>query len=217
MVAQCIAPIQGSLFRMMRLDSCGAPVLGTGSLIVSAGFVQVQASPQYEDPTQYRKRRADGVNCVNRRGPEQFERDELTIEFCSIDPDGVVISTGQQLITSGTTGTGFWIKEGPVTARWSLEVWQADSETCTGASPRFAYWAWPNLSSARLTDMTIEDNALAWSVVANSEKANPSWNVPGASKPIPMPPPSGAHRGFNINTVPVPAETGCGSATLAIP
>lgn len=217
MVAQCIAPIQGSLARIMRLDVCGAPVTGTGSLIVIDGFVQVQASPQYQDPTIYQKKTAAGVPCVNRRGPDQFLRDELTIEFCSIDPDAVAITTGQTLVVSGTTGTGFWIKEGLLTARWSLEVWQADSDTCTGASPRYAYWAWPNIAAARLTDMNIQDDVLQWQLVGNTEKANTTWNVPGTAKPMPLPPPANAHRGFNINTVPPPATTGCGATTLNIP
>jgi hypothetical protein len=217
MVADCIAPIQGTRARIMRLDSCGAPVTGAGSLIVIDGFVNAAVSPQYEDGTVYQKKKADGSNCVNRRAPDNFLRDQITFEFCSIDPDAVVITTGATLVSSGSTGTGFWVKEGAMTARWSLELWQADSLTCTGASPRFAYWAWPHLAAARLNDMTIEDNTLVWSVTANTEQANLTWNVPGTAKPMTLPPPALAHRGFNINTVPVPAVTGCGAASLAIP
>src|SRR5262245_50018722 len=119
MVADCIAPIQGTRARIMRLDACGAPVTGAGSLIVIDGFVQAAVSPQYEDGTIYRKKKADGSNCVNRKAPDNFERDQITFEFCAIDPDAAVITTGATLVVSGASGTGFWIKEGAMTARWS--------------------------------------------------------------------------------------------------
>jgi hypothetical protein len=209
MVAECIAPVQGTRARIVKEDSCGAPVVGAGSKIVIDGFVQVQVAPQYEDGTVYRKRNAQGVNCVNTRGNDQFERDELTVEFCAIDPDAVVITTGQQLIVSGATGIGFWINEGPVAARFSLEVWQADSDTCTGVAPRYAYWAWPHVRAARLNDMTIEDQTLQWQLTAFTEKANTAWNV-GAGY-IPLPPPALAHRGFTTNRSTPPAVTGCGA------
>ena len=216
MVARCISPIQGSRARIMRLDECGLPVAGAGSLIVLDGFVSVSPSPQYEDGTTYQKRKADGSYCVNRRAPDQFTRDEVSVEFCSIDPDAVVITTGQTLVSSGATGTGFWIKEGLVSARWSLEVWQADSDTCTGATPQYAYWIWPNLSAARLNDMTIEDDVLEWTLTAFSEKANVGFALAGPTDPIPVPVPANAHRGFNVTTVPPPATTGCGAASLSL-
>lgn len=217
MTAQCISPIQGTRARIMRLDSCAAPVTGAGSLIVFDGFVSVAVSPQYEDGVEYTKKQANGVKCVNRKGNDQFSRDQLTIEFCAIDPDAVVITTGQSIVVSGATGTGFWVKEGEVSARWSLEIWQADSETCTGASPRYAYWVWPHLAAGRLNDFTVEDDVISWQITASSAAGSTSFNVPGTSKPIPFPLPTGAHRGFNINTVPPPTATGCGAQSLSIP
>lgn len=216
MVAECIAPIQGTRARIMREDECGLPVEGAGSLIVIDGFVSVGVSPQYEDATLYQKKRADGSYCVNRRGNDQFTRDELTIEFCSIDPDAVVVTTGQEIIATGATGTGFWLKEGPVTARWSLEVWQADSETCAGATPRYAYWLWPHLAAGRLNDLSIEDDVLEWSITASTEKTNTGFGLPNAEEPVPMPPPANGHRAFNVTTLAPPAASGCGAVTLSL-
>jgi hypothetical protein len=217
MTAECMSPIQGSLFRIIRLDECGAPVTGAGSLIVGAGFVEVAVSPQYEDGTEYKLKRADGVFCVNRRGNDQFNWDEVDIRFCSVDPDAVVITTGQELVTTGApaTGTGFWVVEGDIEARWGLEVWQADSETCTGATtPRSAYWAWPHLGAGRLSDFTITDDVIEWRITARTLAANTAWgHGPGAVKYIGQVP-TGAHRGFNITRLPLPSETGCGAATL---
>jgi len=216
MTAQCISPIQGTRARIVRLDECGAPVTGAGSLVVMDGFVEVQVSPQYSDGTEYQQKRANGTFCVNRRGNDQFNWDELDIQFCAIDPDVAVLTTGQSLVVTGApaTGTGFWLVEGEVNARWSLEVWQADSDTCTGASPRSAYWAWPHLGAGRFSDMTINDGVLEWRITARTQKANTVWGAgPGAVKYISAVP-ANAHRGFNITNLPLPSVTGCGATTL---
>ena len=218
MAAECMSPIQGTRARIVRLDACGVPVTGAGSLIVFDGFVEVAVSPQYEDGTQYQLRNAQGRYCVNNQGDDQFSRDEVDIRFCTIDPDAVVITTGQTLIVTGApaTGTGFWVTEGAVGARWSLEVWQADAETCTGTQARYAYWAWPHLSSGRLQDFTIADDVIEWRILARSKAANLAWaRGPGAVKYVPANVPAGAHRGFNIVYIDPPAVTGCGAVTLA--
>jgi hypothetical protein len=217
MAAEAISPIQGTRARIIRLDECGVPVTGTGSLLVFDGFVEVQVAAQYEDGTQYRLRKANGVFCVNRRGNDQYSGDEVNVRFCAINPDAVVITTGQELIVTGSpaTGTGFWVKEGDISARWGLELWQADSETCTGEDLRSAYWAWPHLSAGRLGDFTVADDVIEWRVVARSNQANTLWGAgPGTIKYINQVP-EGAHRGFNITRLPLPDLTpGDGAATL---
>lgn len=210
-----ISPIQGELIRIMRLDECGVPVSGAGGLVVSEGFVQVTPSPQYEDGTDYQRRNAKGGLCVNRTGPDQFRRIDLSIEFCAIDPDVVELITGAELITTGApaTGTGFWVTEGAVETRWSLEVWQnAGDEECVGGLEQYAYWAFPHLGSGRFNDFTINDGVLEWSLSARTYKASPSWYSPGEDwiSSIPV----DAHFGFNIASLPLPATTGDGAAPL---
>jgi hypothetical protein len=94
-------------------------------------------------------------------------------------------------------------------------VWQADSETCTGATPRYAYHAWPHLAAGRLNSFTIQDDNIEWSITASTEKANTAW-APPLPSPIPLPVPLNAHRGFYITRVTPPAVTGpdCGAQTL---
>lgn len=222
MTAVCISPIQGTRARITRLDLCGAPVLGAGSVLVFDGFVEVLGSPQYEDGTEYKLPNAQGVNCVNQTGDDQFLRDEVDIRFCAINPDAVVITTGQELIVTGapSTGTGFWVKEGLITARWSLEVWAADPATCTGTQARYAYWAWPHLGAGRLSDFAVQNDVIEWRIKAKSRAANLAWgDGPGTGTPYINQVPANAHRGFNIVSLDPPAVTAvgdnCGAATLA--
>lgn len=207
MPAECIAPVEGTRARITPLDSCGLAQLDRQ--IVIDGFVQVNVLVAYEDGTEYRSRTASGVNRVNVRGADQFEGDDVSVSFCAIDPDAVVITTGHQAIVTGSTGIGFWVKEGAISAHWSLELWQADADTCSGTTPRYAYWAWPHLHAARLTDMTLGDEVLTWEVMGRSEKGYTGWD-PGDDIMSPVLPAAG-HRGFVITRTPPPAPTGCGA------
>lgn len=214
----CAAPIQGTRMRVVRLDECGVPVTGAGGQVVTEGFVNVEVTQQYEDGTEYQLRNAQGEFCVNDVAPDQFRRVDLSIQFCAVDPDVVNLITGVSVVVTGapSTGTGFWVAEGNVTQRFSLEVWQAVSGQACGAGgvARHVYWAFPNLGSGRFNDFTIEDGILEWSLGAKSKIASPLWGQgPGTPKWISAVPP-GAHFGFNIAALPLPADTGCGSVVL---
>jgi hypothetical protein len=217
--ALCAAPIQGTRMRIIRLDSCGAPVTGAGGLIVTDGFVQAEITQQYEDGTEYQLRNAQGAFCVNDTGPDQFRRVDLTIQFCQVDPDIVNLITGATVVVTGApaTGTGFWVTEGNVTQRFSLEIWQnVSGEACgTGSVQRAVYWAFPHLYAGRFNDFTIQDDVLEWSLSAKSRIASPSWGTgPGSAPDWISAVPPGAHFGFNIAALPLPATTGCGAVTL---
>lgn len=214
---RCAAPIRGTMMRIARLNECGVPVPGAGGLVVTDGFVQVEAAQEYEDGTVYQTRNAQGELCVNETGPDQFTRSNLTVQFCAVDPDIVNLITGSMVIATGApaTGTGFWVTEGAVETRFSLEVWQdVAGQACVGSVPLRVYWAWPNLFGGRFNDFTIGDTGLEWSLSAKTSSASPAWGTgPGADDWISAVPP-GAHYGFNIASMALPALTGCGAATL---
>jgi hypothetical protein len=218
MTAECISPIQGTRYRLVRENACGVPVTGAGSLIVGDGFVEALISPQYQDGTEYRLTKANGDFCVNADGDDKLIRADVDVRFCAINPDAVTITTGMTLITTGApaTGTGFWAVEGAVTSRWSLELWAADPDTCTGVQARYAYWAFPHLGAGRISDFAVKDDVIEWRIKAKTKKANTLWGAgPGAVKYINQVP-ANAHWGFNIVYLDPPASTGpdCGAQTL---
>lgn len=214
----CASPIQGTRMRIVRLDACGVPVSGTGGQVVTEGFVQVQATQEYEDGTEYEIRNAQGEFCVNEVGPDQFRRSNLTIQFCGVDPDVVNLITGALVITTGApvTGTGFWVLEGSVETRFSLEVWQkVAGQACVGTVQRHVYWAWPNLFGGRFNDFTISDGTLEWQLSAKTAPANTAWGTgPGGAPDWISAVPESAHYGFNIAALNLPATTGCGAVAL---
>jgi hypothetical protein len=163
-VSACATPIKGTHYRVVKLDSCGNPVTGTGSMsVVSKGFVKVSMEPQYEDGEEFFERTADGSVCVNQKDDPVLKRFQLTIDFCEINTTGVAyLATARELTVgaAGVTGSGFAFAEGTSTNRYSLEVWQqvAGSGACdaTGAQ-RYIYNAWPNVGATKLGSYDIEN------------------------------------------------------------
>ncbi len=83
MVSQCVTPIKGRIIRVMKLDTCGSIITGTGSgMVVADGFISVKSTPQYEDGSEFVQKRADGTLCINQKDPGTLKRVELESLFC---------------------------------------------------------------------------------------------------------------------------------------
>lgn len=173
--------------RIVRVDTCGIPVTGTGSLVVvTKGFVQVQNEPQYEDGEEFFERTADGTPCVNQKDDPVLKRFQLTIDFCEVNTTAFAyIASARELTVNaaGVTGQGFAFAEGQPTNRYSLEVWQkvAGSGACDASgNQRYIYNAWPNLGASKIGSYTIENGRSTFQVMsetqAGSTTAVTGWN-----------------------------------------
>jgi hypothetical protein len=222
----CAAPIKGTIMRIVKVDTCGVPVTGTGPTgglcVVTKGFVQVAQEPQYEDGQEFVERTADGTLCVNEKDDPVLKRMQLTIDFCSVDPAAAAyISSARLLDTASpaTTGTGFAVTEGTPTNRYSLEVWQkvAGSGACDPSGlPFFIYNAWPNLGATQMGGYTIENGRSTFQVVSETKGAATNWgDGPGAITWLP----AGRvvttidHWLWNITQI-TPPTPACGPTTL---
>lgn len=178
----CAAPIKGTHLRIVKLDECGVPVTGSESLVVvTKGFVQVSMEPQYEDGEEFFERTADGTPCVNEKDDSTLKRMQLTIDFCEVDPAAASFVLDARLLTenTATTGTGFAVKEGNPTTRFSLEVWQkvAGSGACDAdGNQQFIYNAWPNVGNAQIGTYTIENGRSTLQFISETRAASAQWD-----------------------------------------
>lgn len=184
-VSACATPIKGTHYRIVKLDSCGNPVTGTGSMaIVGSGFVKVSMEPQYEDGEEFFERTADGGVCVNQKDDPVLKRFNLTIDFCEINTTGVAYVASARELTvgaAGVTGSGFAFAEGQSTNRYSLEVWQrvAGAGACDASGvQRFIYNAWPNCGATKLGGYDIE-NARSTLQIMSETRAGSTTAVTG--------------------------------------
>lgn len=217
----CASPIKARVARIVSLDSCGVPVTGAGRQLVTNGFVSISPSPEYEDGQEHLTLNAYGEACVNEKDPNFLKRVGLEVVFCNIDPDAIVLMTGERLLSTGSptvTGTGVAFGEGLLTARFSLEVWQplAGAGACSPSGVAYyMYWAFPNVGNARVTDWTLENAPTQFTIEADTKAASSQWgNGPGTTEWLNGNTlASDEHFAFNITTVPPPTAA-CGAVTL---
>lgn len=217
----CVAPIKANVMRIVKLNFCGTPITGAGSaVVVSDGFVSIAQSPQYEDGTEYITKKANGALCVNDIDPPAFKRNDLEMVWCVLDPDALVIQTGERLLTdsTSTTGTGVAFGEGLSTNRYSLEVWQpvSGANACNSAGlQQFVYWAFLNVGNAMVGDSTFENGVYNFTVSATTFAASLAWGTgPGSAGPwVYQPVQTGDHYLYNVTTTPPPISS-CGAVLL---
>lgn len=221
MVAQCVSPIQARVARLIKLDICGNPITGaSSSVVVTDGFISINPSPQYQDGEEHTQRKANGALCVYQKDPSELTRVDITTNFCVLDPDALVVITGERLLTTGAaTGTGVAYGEGQLTARHSLEVWQpiTGSGACDpSGQQRYVYWAFMNAGNAKVQDFTFENGPFQFTTLVETQAVGPFWlQRSGAATWLGTNTiQTGEHFLHNITTAPPPTPT-CGAVLLS--
>lgn len=221
MVATCVAPIKARVARLIKLDACGTPVTGAASAVaVFGGFVSIAASPQYIEGTEYIQKTANGDLCVNDKDPNELKRVNLTITFCTLDPDVIAMITGERLLTAGApaTGTGVAYGEGVLTGRYSLEVWQpvSGAGACVSGGEQFMWWLFGNVGNSMVGDFTFEQGVFTLTITSETKSWNPNWpnliggRATGLGTNILQ---AGEHYLHNVTQVPAPTAA-CGAVPL---
>lgn len=218
-----VVPIKGKVARLIQLDTCGNPVTGASGLqVITKGFIQIQAEPQYEDGEQQRQRLADGSFCVKDNDPPEMINVNLTVDFCGVCPSVSQVTNGARLLQSAApiSGTGAAYGEGLITARWSLEVWQLVTgrgacDPATGLQ-RYVYWAFPNVGNGKVGSMTIENAALTMQIMGQTQAVGFLWgDGPGSLGPWAPAFADGEHYLWNITEVAPPTiPANCGATAI---
>jgi hypothetical protein len=218
----CSTPIKARVARIVKLDVCGNPVTGaSSSVVITDGFISIDVSPEYEEGEEFLTKNANGAPCVNQKDPNFLKRVGLSIEFCNIDPDAIVLLTGERLLVTGgpATGTGVVFGEGLLLARFSLEVWQplAGVGACSATGQQYhLYWAFPNVGNTMISDFTMENGPMSFTIDANTNGAGLLWgDGPGTGVSYLNNSVLAAdeHFAFNVSAATPPTAT-CGSVLL---
>lgn len=223
MADQSAVPIKGRVARFIALDVCGNPITGaSGFQIITKGFISVQMESQYDDGEQQRQKLADGSLCVNDDDDDNFTMVQLTVDLCGVCPSIEQVVAGARLLGTGApvTGTGAAYAEGPITNRYSIEVWQnvtgrGACDPVTGL-PKYVYWAFPNVGHTKKGQSTIENAALTMQFTAKTDAVGLLWgDGPGTLGPWAPTFLEGEHYLWNITTVAPPTiPANCGATAI---
>lgn len=229
MATHCVVLIRGTVMRITKLDSCGVPVAGPKSVVVSEGFVSVEARMNLEDPQEYKLKGANDKFIVNTRGKSQIKWVDLTVNFGNVDPDVYNLTTGAPLEMNDATipeAVGFRIREG-MDANFGLEVWtDLAGQACVGGTPAWGYSLWPFVKDAVPGDQTWQNDVISFPIQSARTEAGSGWGVgpynilnklsaPTGPSPLLVPIAAKDHQVFQKVTVAPPTPT-CGAQALSI-
>lgn len=179
MAAVCASVLKSCLAKFTRLDSCGTPVVGPASVLVTKGYISVAATSQIEAGTETTLKNACGEVCISNRDCDQFKRYDLDMKFCLIDPELLeLISNTRILQNAALSSAGFAAGETTQCDNFSLELWNPITPaTCDPLNPLplWYYFAFPQVSGGILGDITFEDGPLTLDVKGFTKGAGALW------------------------------------------
>jgi hypothetical protein len=217
--------------RITRLDTCGAPVEGDASTLVTNGLVKVETALDIEDGDTFEKRDAWGDYCLNDEDSPRIKGADLTIEWCAVDPDGYELTTGARLLVAVAADSdfaavgdsvGFGIGVDTVPGDFALEVWtKIGGGACTtSGDPIWLYTVWPWVTNGRESDGVLERGVATYEQTARAKAGAAAWGAGPYTAALPMPAPSAVVAGEVIvrRQTPVqPPAVSDGAVALAIP
>lgn len=225
MATTCLRPIRGVVVRVTKLDSCGAPVLGAKSQVVSKGMISVEQALNTEDPTEYKLKNANDEFLVNERGKRLINWIDLTVTFGEVDPELWNLMTASPTVLDDAATpnvVGLRTREG-VYAEFALEVWtNLANQTCTGGFVQYGYTLFPWVTEGQSGDVTTENGTSTFQLTARTSRNSP-WGIgphnvrrDAAALPAKLLAPIDAldHRHLQMTTLAPPAAA-CGAIALS--
>jgi hypothetical protein len=228
MTSVCYTPWKIPRVRTTLLDSCGTPVTGSCSTVVSDGIISIEMTKEYEDREEFFVKNGDGVFCVKETNPPILKWINLVLTFCNVDPELVNILSGEPIYyddASSPNAIGYSTQEGSVTAvNFAFEGWTRISgltTPCTGGA-EYGYVIFPWVVEGTIGDMTFENGAASFVLNARTRSGS-NWgtgpyfvdysdNPAGSTTEIALLTPIGStqhHRMFITRLAPPDASCGC--------
>jgi hypothetical protein len=183
--SRCFSPVRGRAMRVTKLDGCGRPVFGDGSVGVSDGFVSVAFTANTDEGDEINVTNAAGKVCVREVPCPTFLGYGIEIEFCNADPALFALLTGQEpVVDADGVAVGFRVNSdiSACDSGFALEVWTGvpgvacDETTSPDAVPG-GYLLLPYLQGGIFGDFTIENDAISFTVTGAATKTGSGWGV----------------------------------------
>jgi hypothetical protein len=232
---KCLSLVKGRRIRVTKLDSCGRPIYGDDTSVVSKGFISVAFTANTTESDEINVTNAAGEVCVYEAAVTSLVGYGIEIAFCEVDPELFSLVTGQPVVLAadGSTVIGFDV-DTKITldnSNFALEVWAGspagDACSTAGAEGSYGYLLLPFLTGGILGDFTVENGAVTFTLTGANTKEGNSWGVGpydvmlgGGATPTPGPMTSPVSSSTALRTMIVdvaPPEAACGARPVQDP
>lgn len=183
MAVQCANMARGKMMRITRLNSCGVPVPGATSTLVTKAFVSGTFTPNYSDVEEINQQDANGDNCIEDRSDPALRWVDIELIICVVDPTMINLITGDPLVVDDATPTpntvGFRLDtELSGDANFALEIWSGiTGQACDAAGfTKYGYWLFPWVQDAQWGEIVVENGPLTLTFTARATIGS-GWGV----------------------------------------
>lgn len=217
--------VSGRHMRATRLDGCGRPIYGECARIVTDGVVSVALTGNYSETDAIDVPNWGGRRCIYRPARRQFSNYTAVITFCEVDPELFAMLSGQSIIYDPYTGDAIGWREDddvdPTATGFALEMWSdIEGGACSEAGQgSWGYFLLPFLQGGSFGDITLENNAITFSIAGANTTAGSQWGTgpydvmfDAEGNPAPLSEPIGPRehrRVFYTEIAPPPITDGC--------
>lgn len=154
----CYAMVRGSVARFTLLDSCGAPLPGPRSVVVTKGIAQVSIEERVDTTGDQLLRNDEDVPRVLIRGETNTVGYGASIGLRGVDPEVVSLLTGQPLVTNAqgdVVGNDVLTRQAP--SNFAMEIWSKLDQPVGDYT--HGYTLFPRLRGGRLGGFSVAGNA----------------------------------------------------------
>lgn len=177
MTTTTLRSVKGYRIRITALTECGDPAISEGcGTVVSDGFIRCSISTEFDSGQQFLARDIFGRLCISDRDPDQLLRSPVEIELCEINPDVLVLMTGDQPLLSSGEAYGTVFSSTRNFSAFGLEIWtRALGSSCAG---RWGYFALPFVRNGRIDGgLSIDRSAMTVTIRGEAAPAPASWGT----------------------------------------
>lgn len=228
--------LKATRMRLTKVDSCGRPVAGPCSTLVTKGMFSVKLTPTLDEGEPLQVKNTSGEFCINQPACPQLLGQAVELIMCKVSPDFVTMwnpNFRKVLDASGRAVGWRGTRSVSCTEGLAVELWTSlDSEDLSCYDPEapgtWGYMTLPWLSSGvQGGELTFTDGEAPQWTYTGSTKVNSLWNVGpynvvrnGAGTPVPLLTPFAAdedHQVMTTTVAPPEPTQGCIALTLPTP
>lgn len=181
-MVDCPSYIGARAMRVTRLDSCGRPVYGPDSQVVTRGLISINIEPSVEEGETFSQRNINGDLCVNEQGEDVVQWYDLSIEFCQVDaclwsilnPAWKLVKNAHGVITGVRMGQRIDNTRG-----FALELWPktaGEGSLCDDDAPEEAdphgYFLLPYVVGRAPDGFSIENGVTTFTLNGRTKKGS---------------------------------------------
>lgn len=178
MTTQCWNSVRSCAARMTKVDTCGRPVTGAGSVVTTDGYISIAYKPNISEGDEVEVKNACGSVCISDKARDQVKWVDVDIVFCGVNPDAINLATGFPLAMdySGSR-IGFDIESGssPIASGFALEAWTEipDAGPCEpGSTGQWGYFLAPWIVNGMIGDVTLENGAANFTITGRTKRGS---------------------------------------------